>query len=375
METYIKDLSRHVGEEVTIKGWLYNMRSSGKLLFPQLRDGTGIVQGVVAKNAVPEELWEALKPLGEESSLIITGRVREDARAPGGVEVDIANAEVLQNAHDFPITPKEHGPEFLLDNRHLWLRSKKQHAILKVRATVVKAVRDFLDNDGFTLCDTPIFTPAACEGTSTLFEVDYFGDEKAYLTQSGQLYNEATAAAFGKAYCFGPTFRAEKSKTRRHLTEFWMVEPEMAYATLDDVMDLSERFLSYIAARVLETRQEELKTLERDTSKLETIVPPFPRLHYDDAVKMLHEGHATGALETRFEWGGDFGAPDETYLSANYDKPLMVHHYPAEVKAFYMARDPERAELALGVDVLARAGYGEEIGGGERATSLEFLKE
>ena len=251
MQTYIKDLSKHIGEEVTLKGWLYNLRSSGKLMFPQLRDGTGIVQGVVVKNAVSPELWDALKPLGQESALIVTGRVREDSRAPGGVEIDVTDAEVIQNAHDFPITPKEHGPEFLLDNRHLWLRSKKQHAILKVRHTVVKAVRDFLDNDGFTLADTPIFTPAACEGTTTLFEVDYFGDEKAYLTQSGQLYNEATAAAFGKVYCFGPTFRAEKSKTRRHLTEFWMVEPEMAYATLDDAMNLAERFLSYIASRVL----------------------------------------------------------------------------------------------------------------------------
>ena len=375
MQTYIKDLSKHVGEEVTLKGWLYNMRSSGKLLFPQLRDGTAIAQCVVAKNAVDPETWDALKPLGQESSLVVTGRVREDSRAPGGFEVDVTSAEVLQNAHEFPITPKEHGPEFLLDNRHLWLRSKKQHAILKVRHAVVKAVRDFLDNDGFTLLDTPIFTPAACEGTTTLFEVDYFGDEKAYLTQSGQLYNEATAAAFGKVYCFGPTFRAEKSKTRRHLTEFWMVEPEMAYATLDDVMNLAERFLSYIAARVLETRQEELKTLERDQSKLEAIVPPFPRLHYDDAVKMLHEGFAQGALENKFDWGGDLGAPDETFLSAKYDKPVMVHHYPAVVKAFYMKRDPEHEEYALGVDVLAPEGYGEVIGGGERATSAEFLEQ
>jgi asparaginyl-tRNA synthetase len=375
MQTYIKDLSKHIGTEVTLKGWLYNLRSSGKLMFPQLRDGTGIVQGVVAKNSVTPELWDALKPLGQESALIVTGRVREDARAPGGFEIDVSDAQVLQNAHDFPITPKEHGPEFLLDHRHLWIRSKKQHAILKVRHTVVKAVRDFLDGDGFTLCDTPIFTPAACEGTSTLFEVDYFGDDKAYLTQSGQLYNEATAAAFGKVYCFGPTFRAEKSKTRRHLTEFWMVEPEMAYATLDDVMDLSERFLSYIAARVLETRQEELKTLERDTAKLEAIVPPFPRLHYDDAAKMLDEGFAQGALENKFEWGGDLGAPDETFLSGKYDKPVMVHHYPAAVKAFYMKRDEDRDELALGVDVLAPEGYGEVIGGGERATSIEFLEE
>src|SRR5258706_14715074 len=375
MQTYIKDLSKHGGEEVTLKGWLYNLRSSGKLMFPQMRDGTGIVQGVVVKSSVPPELWDALKPLGQESALILTGGVREDSRAPGGFEIDVTGAEVIQNAHDFPITPKEHGVEFLMDHRHLWLRSRRQHAILNVRATVVKAVRDFLDNDGFTLCDTPIFTPAACEGTSTLFEVDYFGDEKAYLTQSGQLYNEATAAAFGKAYCFGPTFRAEKSKTRRHLTEFWMVEPEMAYAHLDDVMTLSERMLSYIAARVLESRGEELTILERDRARLEAIVPPFPRMHYDDAVKLLQEGHAKGAMETRFEWGGDFGAPDETFLSANYDKPLMVHHYPAAVKAFHMARDPERNELALGVDVLAPEGYGEVIGGGERATSLEFLKE
>src|SRR6266478_5783637 len=281
MQTYIKDLSKHVGQEVTLKGWLYNLRSSGKLMFPQLRDGTGIVQGVVVKNAVTPEIWDALKLLGQESALIVTGRVRADSRAPGGFEIDVSDAQVIQNARDFPITPKEHGPEFLLDKRHLWLRSKRQHAIIKVRHTVVKAVRDFLDNDGFTLADTPIFTPAACEGTTTLFECDYFEGEKAYLTQSGQLYNEATAAAFGKVYCFGPTFRAEKSKTRRHLTEFWMVEPEMAYATLDDVMTLSERMLSYIAERVLTNRVEELKVLERDIAKLESIVPPFPRLHYD----------------------------------------------------------------------------------------------
>src|SRR5205809_4348493 len=286
-QIYITELSRHVGEEVTLKGWLYKMRSSGKLLFPQLRDGTGIVQCVVAKNSVAPEVWEALKPLGQESSLVVTGSVREDNRAPGGVEIDVRDAQVLQNAHDYPITPKEHGTEFLLDNRHLWLRSKKQHAILKVRHTVVKAVRDFLDHDGFTLCDTPIFTPAACEGTTTLFEVDYFGDEKAYLTQSGQLYNEAPAAAFGKVYCFGPTFRAEKSKTQRHLTEFWMVEPEMAYATLDDVMDLAEDLIVSVVARVLDKRQRELKALERDTSKLESVQKPFPRISYDDAVKTL----------------------------------------------------------------------------------------
>ena len=335
-QIYINQLSQHVGSEVVLKGWLYNLRSSGKICFPQLRDGTGVVQCVAVKSALPEEVWEALKGLGQESALVIKGSVREDSRAPGGYEIDVVTAEVLQQVHDYPITPKEHGTEFLMDHRHLWLRSRRQHAVLKVRHTVVQAVRNFLDNDGFTLCDSPIFTPAACEGTTTLFEVDYFEGEKAYLTQSGQLYNEATAAAFGKAYCFGPTFRAEKSKTRRHLTEFWMVEPEMAYATLDDVLNLSERFLSYIASRVLEDRAEELKILERDLAKLEGIVPPFPRVHYDDAVKMLHEGFDKGAMETKFEWGGDFGAPDETYISSQFDKPVMVHHYPAAIKAFYM---------------------------------------
>lgn len=374
-QTYISELSKHVGEEVVLKGWLYNLRSSGKIVFPQLRDGTGIVQGVALKNAVSNEVWEALKGLGQESSVILRGTVRADERAPGGYEIDIVDAQVLQQVHDYPITPKEHGTEFLMDQRHLWLRSRRQHAVLKVRHTVVQAVRNFFDNDGFTLADSPILTPAACEGTTTLFEVDYFEGEKAYLTQSGQLYNEATAAAFGKAYCFGPTFRAEKSKTRRHLTEFWMVEPEMAYATLEDVMRLAERMLAYVAERVLQDRSEELKVLERDTSKLESIVAPFPRLHYDEAVKILEQGHADGVLENRFEWGGDFGAPDESYISSKFDRPVMVHHYPAAVKAFYMARDPERAELALGVDVLAPEGYGEVIGGGERATSLEFLKE
>ncbi|HZI85835.1 MAG TPA: amino acid--tRNA ligase-related protein, partial [Pyrinomonadaceae bacterium] len=288
-QTYISELSKHVGEEVVLKGWLYNLRSSGKIVFPQLRDGTGIVQGVALKNAVSAEVWEALKGLGQESSLILRGTVRADERAPGGYEIDIVDAQVLQQVHDYPITPKEHGTEFLMDQRHLWLRSRRQHAVLKVRHTVVQAVRNFFDNDGFTLADSPILTPAACEGTTTLFEVDYFEGEKAYLTQSGQLYNEATAAAFGKAYCFGPTFRAEKSKTRRHLTEFWMVEPEMAYATLEDVMRLAERMLAYVAERVLKDRGEELKVLERDTSKLESIIAPFPRLHYDEAVKILHQ--------------------------------------------------------------------------------------
>src|SRR3989442_13815250 len=301
----IQDAGQHVGETVEIAGWLYNLRKSGKIAFPLLRDGTGIIQCVAVKANMDEALFETLKNLTQESWLILRGKIGEEQRAPGGYEMDVEGAEIVQRVPEsdpYPITPKEHGTDFLLDHRHLWLRSRRQHAILKVRHTVVKAVRDFLDGDGFTLADAPIFTPAACEGTTTLFEVDYFEGEKAYLTQSGQLYNEATAAAFGKAYCFGPTFRAEKSKTRRHLTEFWMVEPEMAYATLDDVMVLSERMLSFIAARVLESRGEGLKILERDTSKLEAIVPPFPRLHYDDAVKLLHEGHAKGALESRFEW-------------------------------------------------------------------------
>jgi asparaginyl-tRNA synthetase len=372
-QTYIRDVSKHVGEEITLKGWLYNMRSSGKLMFPQVRDGSGIIQGIVFKKNVPEQVWNDCEKLTQESSIVVTGKVRADERAPGGYELDVTGVEILQIAHDYPITPKEHGVEFLMDNRHLWLRSKRQHSILSIRAEVIRAVRDFFDSNGFLLMDTPIFTPAACEGTTTLFEVDYFEDAKAYLTQSGQLYNEATAAAFGKVYCFGPTFRAEKSKTRRHLTEFWMVEPEVAYAELDDIMNLAEEFITFIVHRVLENRRKELTELERDISKLEKIAPPFPRLQYDDAVKMLQEAHAKGELQERFEWGGDFGAPDETYLSNQFDRPVMVHRYPAAVKAFYMKADAERPELALCVDVLASEGYGEVIGGGQRADDLEYL--
>src|SRR5689334_12661939 len=335
-QTYIRDLAGHVGEEVTIKGWLYNIRSSGKLKFPQIRDGSGIIQGVVSKRDVSEQVWNDFDTLTQESSIIVRGKVREHPRQPGVYELDVNTLEVLQVAQEYPITPKEHGTEFLMDHRHLWLRSRRQHAILSVRAEIIRAVRDYFDSNGFLLMDTPIFTPAACEGTTTLFEVNYFDDNKAYLTQSGQLYNEATAAAFGKVYCFGPTFRAEKSKTRRHLTEFWMVEPEVAYAKLDDIMVLAENFISYIIGRVLESRKEELKQIERDISKLENIAPPFPRLQYDDAVKMLQEGHAKGEIENRFEWGGDLGSPDETYLSGKFDKPVMVHRYPAAVKAFYM---------------------------------------
>jgi asparaginyl-tRNA synthetase len=372
-QTYISEIGRRLGEEVTIKGWLYNKRSSGKLAFLELRDGTGILQGIVSKRDVAERVWESSERVTQESSVVVKGTPREHPKKPGVYELDVTELEVVQLAGEYPISPKEHGVEFLMDHRHLWLRSRRQHAILRVRHEIIRAVRDFFDDRGFTLCDTPIFTPAACEGTTTLFEVGYF-DEKAYLTQSGQLYNEATAAAFGKVYCFGPTFRAEKSKTRRHLTEFWMVEPEVAYARLDDIMELAEQFIGSVVGRVLETRGEELKLLERDTSILERAVPPFPRLQYDEAVKLLQQGHAEGQLEQRFEWGGDFGSPDETYLSSLYQQPVMIHRYPAAVKAFYMEPDPERSELALCVDVLAPEGYGEIIGGGERASSLELLR-
>jgi asparaginyl-tRNA synthetase len=370
---YISDISKHLGEEVAIKGWLYNKRSSGKLGFLEIRDGAGIIQGVLSKKDVSEQCWNNCEIVTQESSITVLGVPREHPKRPGVYELDIKDLQIVQLAQEYPITPKEHGVEFLMDHRHLWLRSRRQHAILRVRHEVIKAVRDFFDDNGFILCDTPIFTPAACEGTTTLFEVQYF-DEKAYLTQSGQLYNEATAAAFGKVYCFGPTFRAEKSKTRRHLTEFWMVEPEVAYAELDDIMELAENFISYIVGRVLDKRREELKHLERDTTALEKIAPPFPRLEYDDIVKKLQHGHAEGKLESRFEWGGDLGSPDETYISSQFDKPVMVHRYPAAVKAFYMEPDPKRPELALCVDMLAPEGYGEIIGGGQRASSLEFVQ-
>lgn len=371
-QTYISEIPKHLGGEITIKGWLYNKRSSGKLGFLEIRDGSGIIQGIVSKKDVSEQCWSDSERVTQESSVIVIGVAREHPKRPGVYELDIKDLQIVQLAHEYPITPKEHGVEFLMDNRHLWLRSRRQHAILRVRHEVIRAVRDFFDNNGFILCDTPIFTPAACEGTTTLFEVQYF-DDKAYLAQSGQLYNEATAAAFGKVYCFGPTFRAEKSKTRRHLTEFWMVEPEVAYAKLDDIMELAENFISYIVGRVLENRKEELNQLERDTTMLEKIAPPFPRLEYDNVVNMLQRGHAEGKLENRFEWGGDLGSPDETYISSQFEKPVMVHRYPAAVKAFYMEPDPDRPELALCVDVLAPEGYGEIIGGGERASSLEFV--
>jgi asparaginyl-tRNA synthetase len=363
---YIEDIGKHEGEEVMIKGWLHNRRSSGKIHFLTIRDGSGFIQGVMSKAAVGEELFKAADHLSQETSVIVTGAARADKRAPSGYEIDVKHLEVVGESHDYPITPKEHGVDYLLDRRHLWIRTERQQAILRVRHEIINAVRDFFNGRGFILTDAPIFTPAACEGTTTLFPVEYFDDQKAYLTQSGQLYLEADAMALGRVYSFGPTFRAEKSKTRRHLTEFWMVEPEMAYATLDDAMNLAERFLSYIAARVLEEREEELKTLERDRSKLEAIVPPFPRLHYDDAVKMLHEGFAN-------RMGRRLRRADETALSEQHDRPLMVHRYPSAVKAFYMKPDPERPDLALGVDVLAPEGYGEIIGGGERLADLNLL--
>ena len=373
--TTIADIGKYEGQTVTIRGWLYNLRESGKLLFPQFRDGSGVIQGVVPKNAVTPEIFEAVKTLTQESSVVVEGKVRADKRAPGGYELDVSNVQVIQRVPEndpFPISLKEHGVDFLMEHRHLWVRTPRQAAILRVRAEIIKAARDFFDERAFTLTDPPIITPAACEGTTTLFPVDYF-DEQAYLTQSGQLYIEATAMALGKVYSFGPTFRAEKSKTRRHLTEFWMVEPEVAYATLDDIMELAEGFISFIVQRCLEKRRSDLTTIGRDVSKLEKIQTPFPRMSYDDAVKLLQEGYAKGALEHKFEWGGDLGSPDETYISSQFEKPVMIHRYPAKVKAFYMEPDPQRLELALCVDVLAPEGYGEIIGGSQRMASYDLL--
>jgi asparaginyl-tRNA synthetase len=363
----IEDLSRHTGEEVTLQGWLYNKRSSGKIRFLVMRDGTGLVQGVLVKGKVPEEVFERFAHLTQESSFTMRGTVRREERAPGGYEMELSDLTILQIAQEYPITPKEHGVEFLMDRRHLWLRSSRQHAILRVRHQIIRAIREFFDDRGFTLLDAPIFTPAACEGTSTLFETDYFDLGKAYLTQSGQLYGEAGAMAFGKVYVFGPTFRAEKSKTRRHLTEFWMVEPEVAFNDLTDTMDLAEEFLEHIARSVLEHRREELNTLGRDITKLEKVRRPFPRITYDEAVEILR------AKGNAFEWGNDLGGADETLVSEQFDRPVMVHRYPAKVKAFYMKRDPKNADLALAVDVLAPEGYGEIIGGSQREDDLDLL--
>ncbi len=363
---YIDNVASYEGDEVSIRGWVYNKRSSGKLQFILLRDGSGIIQCVAFKGNFTPEQFEALDKLTQESSLIVRGKVRKDARAAGGYELDLTGFEIIQVTDDYPITPKEHGVAFLMENRHLWLRSLRQHAVLKIRHEIIRACRDYFDDRGFTLVDTPIFTPNACEGTTTLFETQYF-DQKAYLTQSGQLYNEATAAAFGKVYCFGPTFRAEKSKTRRHLMEFWMIEPEVAFATLEDTMQLAEGLICFIVERVLQRRKAELQVLERDASRLEKIAPPFPRLSYDEAVKILQNAGS------EIQWGGDFGGGDETMLSEKFDAPVMVHRYPTAVKAFYMQPDPERPDLALCVDVLAPEGYGEVIGGGQRIHDYELL--
>ena len=366
--TRIGALPGKVGEEVLLEGWLYNRRSSGKLEFLLVRDGSGTVQCVAAKAELPEEVFARCAAVTQESAVRVRGAVREDRRAPSGVELTLRDLEIVSASHDYPITPKEHGTPFLLDNRHLWIRSQRQHAILRVRHSLVRACRDWLDSEGFTLVDAPIFTPAACEGTTTLFETEYFG-EKAYLTQSGQLYNEATAMAFGRSYCFGPTFRAEKSKTRRHLIEFWMVEPEVAYATLEDVMQLVERFVEGIVGRVLEERREDLKVLERDVAALERVKTPFPRLSYDDAAKLLV------SKGVPFESGNDFGGTDETVLTEEFDRPFFVHRFPAAVKAFYMKRDPGDERLSLSCDLLAPEGYGEIVGGGEREDSLDRLVE
>jgi len=364
---YINELAEYVGKEITIQGWVYNKRSSGKVKFLVLRDGSGYLQCVYFKGNVTPEVFETADKIGQESSVEVTGLVKEEPRAPGGFELDATGLNIISEAHDYPITPKEHGVEFLMDNRHLWLRSSRQVAILKIRHRIVKAIRDFFDNKGFTLMDPPIITPAACEGTSTLFETQYFDLGKAYLTQSGQLYAEAGAMALGKVYTFGPTFRAEKSKTRRHLTEFWMCEPEVAFADLNDDMDLAEEFLEYIVQTVLKDMGEELKVLERDTAMLQNVKRPLPRISYDEAVEILKKNGV------EFEYGNDLGGGDETIISNQFDRPVMVHRYPAEVKAFYMKRDPENEKFALAVDVLAPEGYGEIIGGSQREDNLDYL--
>ncbi|HDL18277.1 MAG TPA: asparagine--tRNA ligase [Bacteroidetes bacterium] len=364
---FVEDLINHVGDEVTLAGWLYNKRSSGKIWFLLLRDGTGLVQGVVSKKEVAEDVFTMKDRITQETSLKVTGVVNTDDRAPGGFELWVKDIQVVQVAEEYPIALKEHGTDFLMDHRHLWIRTPRQNATLRIRHEIVRSIRDFYDNRGFTLVDAPIFTPSVCEGTTTLFETEYFGS-KAYLTQSGQLYMEAAAMAFGKVYCFGPTFRAEKSKTRRHLTEFWMVEPEVAYANLDDNMDLAEEFVEYIVQRVLTKKKEELEILERDTSSLEKVQQPFPRISYDEAVAILKNN------QVDFADGADFGGTDETVISKQFDRPVMVHRYPAAIKAFYMKEDPKDSTKALCVDMLAPEGYGEIIGGGQREDDLTVLR-
>ena len=365
---YIQDIAEHVEKEVTLKGWLYNKTDKGKLRFLLIRDGTGVIQAVVFQKNVSLEVFQATDTLTQESSLTVTGTIRQDDRALGGFEMDVNHLEVVQVAEPYPITPKEHGTSFLMDNRHLWLRSARQHSIMRVRSEIIKACRDFLDNRGFTLVDTPIITPAACEGTTTLFELDYF-EEKAYLAQSGQLYNEAACISVGKTYCFGPTFRAEKSKTRRHLMEFWMIEPEVAFADLDDIMDLAQEYLCFIVQRVLTERKEELQVLERDTTLLEKAQSPFPRISYHEAFDILEK---EGTQTSR---GSDFGGTDETVISSQFNRPVIVHRYPTAIKAFYMQPDGENPELALCMDMLAPEGYGEIIGGSQRIHDYDLLSE
>jgi len=365
--TYIEDISNFKDKEVEIRGWVFNKRSSGKVRFLLIRDGTGLIQGTIFSSKKDDPLFKKFDTLTQESSLIVRGGVKEDKRAPGGFELTIKDVEILQVADEYPITPKAHSTPFLMEHRHLWLRSQKQHAILQIRTELIKAIRDFFDDRGFRLMDTPILTPSACEGTTTLFETDYF-DQKAFLSQSGQLYNEATAMAFGKVYCFGPTFRAEKSKTRKHLIEFWMVEPEVAFATLEDITELGEDLVVYIMKRILEQNKKELEILERDTKPLERVKKPFPRLTYDEAQKMLKK------KGSKMEWGDDFGAPEETLISEIFDLPVSITHFPAKIKAFYMQPDEKRPELALGVDMLASEGYGEIIGGGQRIHDLDLLE-
>jgi asparaginyl-tRNA synthetase len=369
--TTIEKAGEHAGKTVTIRGWLYNMRESGKLLFPIFRDGSGIMQGVVSLKESPEA-FAALKGLPIESSVIVTGSIRDEKRAPGGYEMGVSSAEVVQRVSDetpYPIQLKEHGVDFLLDKRHLWIRTPRQAAILRIRAQAELAARNYMDQQGYTLTDAPIFTPAACEGTTTLFEVNYIDDQKAYLTQSGQLYVEATAAALGKVYTFGPTFRAEKSKTRRHLTEFWMLEPEAAFAHLEDVIQLGEGLVSAVVDSVIQNRARELAMIERDVAKLEKIKPPFPRITYDDAIKVLQKNGNPA------KWGDDFGGDEETIISKEFDRPVVIHRYPAAMKAFYMATDAERPELSLSFDMIAPEGYGEIIGGGERLADYNTLVE
>ncbi len=364
---YIEELENYIGQEIELSGWVTHKRSSGKIRFIVMRDGSGICQCVIVKNQVSDEVFEKFDQLTQESSFKVFGKIKKEDRAPGGFEVEVKGLNIIHIAKDYPITPKEHGIEFLMDHRHLWLRSSRQHAILRVRHEIINAIRTFFNNKGFILVDAPILTPAACEGTTTLFETDYFDLGKAYLTQSGQLYAEAAAMAFGKVYTFGPTFRAEKSKTRRHLTEFWMVEPEVAFADLNDDMDLAEEFVEYIVQTVIKNREKELRYLERDISKLEKVKRPFPRIHYEEAIEILRKNGIN------FEWGNDFGGTDETVISEQFDKPVMIHHYPAQVKAFYMKRDPQDERYALAVDMLAPEGYGEIIGGSQREDDYETL--